>query len=126
MSIIEKAVNALGKGEEAQETKKQEVSRQDAAPESASAVERAGGAAGADARQDVEAEAQKEAKAQIQQKPKSVARPSHTTSIIHDAESIVRDKYIKLNFEELRQAGMLTPNVPRSAIAEEFRTIKRP
>jgi len=43
-----------------------------------------------------------------------------------DVASIARDKYVKLDFEELRHIGVLTPNVPSSAIAEEFRTIKRP
>ena len=33
---------------------------------------------------------------------------------------------IELNFEKLKQAGMVTPDADRSQIAEEFRHIKRP
>ena len=33
---------------------------------------------------------------------------------------------IELNFEKLKQAGMVTPDAERSQIAEEFRHIKRP
>ncbi len=37
-----------------------------------------------------------------------------------------RSRYVKLPFRSLRERGMLTPQIPRSAIAEEYRTIKRP
>ncbi|MFT4517671.1 MAG: protein-tyrosine kinase [Halioglobus sp.] len=33
---------------------------------------------------------------------------------------------VKIPFKEMREKGMLTPAIPRSAIAEEYRTIKRP
>lgn len=36
------------------------------------------------------------------------------------------DKRISLPYARLKQAGMITPDAPRSGIAEEFRRIKRP
>ncbi len=35
-------------------------------------------------------------------------------------------KLVNLPFDEMQRIGMLTPAIPRSAIAEEYRTIKRP
>ncbi len=37
-----------------------------------------------------------------------------------------RKNYVKLDFNQLAQAGFITPNEPQSHIAEEFRTVKRP
>lgn len=42
------------------------------------------------------------------------------------AEGTVKLRTIEIPFDNLHQRGMLTPAVPRSLIAEEYRSIKRP
>ena len=86
MSIIEKAVNALGKNGE------RDKPRNDGA----------GGPAAESGAADT-----------VQRAEKGGEPP--------DSGNMV-----KIPFKELRELGMLTPSIPRSAIAEEYRTIKRP
>jgi protein-tyrosine kinase len=137
MSIIEKAVNALGKGE----TKKSAddaLPGENALPPGGSTVERAA------EELDVESESHSVHAAEEFQEEDSVSESEADTDSLEPlsddaadmeyadfetesvSEIIARDKYVKLDFDELRHIGVLTPNVPRSTIAEEFRTIKRP
>ncbi|MEM9253847.1 MAG: XrtA-associated tyrosine autokinase [Pseudomonadota bacterium] len=53
-------------------------------------------------------------------------RSRPTPQEVQTLKQITRDKFVNLPFDDLRSAGILTPAIPRSAIAEEFRTIKRP
>jgi exopolysaccharide/PEP-CTERM locus tyrosine autokinase len=101
MSIIEKAVNALGKGDEGGDKAEHLAAR----------------------------EADRGSAAKEQSTPRTkgtIDFDDRYQGTYPDHDAIIRDRYLKLNFEEMRQLGILTPNVPRSAIAEEFRTIKRP
>jgi protein-tyrosine kinase len=111
MSIIEKAVNALGKGKAGARHKSDEarVDNQSLNADSVNTVQRAEGNTGAE-HQSMPADDYD-----------SQARPKATTSTAIDSGGIV-----KIPFKELRELGMLTPAIPRSAIAEEYRTIKRP
>lgn len=110
MSIIEKAVNALSKG------------GGDAAPESP----RGGaGGRGVDASSAVE-RAGRGPDTQSQAAVRSESRAESFDDAVPTHTSAISDNYVKLNFEDLRDIGILTPSVPRSAIAEEYRTIKRP
>lgn len=126
MSIIEKAVNALGKGKDAVRGKADE--------------------AGADA--DVERSnpantVQRAESSPVVRSPGNtgnssqvadtgyVAASAHSSGepeVITDTELNSPDpaNMVKIPFKELRELGMLTPAIPRSAIAEEYRTIKRP
>lgn len=108
MSIIEKAVNALGKNEGAQKPSGEAVARQEP-----------------NAQPLGDSEKESEGTSSVAEKSAAASR-IRDSSAPNDPQSIIRDKYVKLNFEEMRELGLLTPNVPRSAIAEEFRTIKRP
>lgn len=108
MSIIEKAVNALGRGGDEGKSSK--------GPPAESTAGAGAGAGSTVERAAVDQDAQQSADS---------AHGRHESPDL-DAAAVSRDKYVKLNFEDLRQIGILTPNVPRSAIAEEFRTIKRP
>ena len=90
MSIIEKAINALGKGEDGEARKTSEAADDSALSDESTVntVQDAGASDGA---------------------------PWAGTG-----ESVA------IPFKELHKLGILTPTTPRSAIAEEFRTIKRP
>lgn len=109
MSIIEKAVNALGKsgGE----------GRPGADDGAASTVERAGN--------DAAASPEQVADPAVEAPPVRENTIAAADSRAFAGQAIV-DKYVKLDFEALREIGILTPSVPRSAMAEEYRTIKRP
>jgi len=124
MSIIEKAVNALGKGKDS--------GRGDA--------DQAGtGAEGADLANTV----QRAESSPVVNNPVNAvdflhvgdpgsaadfAESQSEAEVVTDTELVSPDpaNMVKIPFKELRELGMLTPAIPRSAIAEEYRTIKRP
>lgn len=99
MSIIEKAINALGKGKD---DESQSSPAGDARPDATApgTVQRAG-------------------------------ESTRTAASAGDAAPVPAGpteggRKINIPFRELRKLGILTPTTPRSAIAEEFRSIKRP
>lgn len=125
MSIIEKAVNALGKGKDAARGNVDEASTDVGLPGSnpANTVQRAenhpvvpDGTAPGDARE--LADGNQTAAADLPEQP---VVSGDTGSYDQNASN-----QVKIPFKELRDLGMLTPAIPRSAIAEEYRTIKRP
>jgi exopolysaccharide/PEP-CTERM locus tyrosine autokinase len=118
MSIIEKAVNALGKGQDAKGTPSTGAQAPIDEPGQGSTVERAAG--------EVEPQQEHAMPATVPEVTASPAFPVDEGSRGQGVATTDHDRYIKLNFEDLRAAGILTPSVPRSTIAEEFRTIKRP
>jgi len=74
--------------------------------------------------QDLHAEADKSAQAQsVEGASKTTDDESRQTESQGNEGSQPR---IVLNFEKLKQAGMVTPDAERSQIAEEYRHIKRP
>jgi exopolysaccharide/PEP-CTERM locus tyrosine autokinase len=111
MSIIEKAVNALGKRKDGAHAKSGESSADPAHPESAAVntVQRAEDSPGPQPRSAAPELAEK----------KPVAKATVPLEV-------GSSEVVKIPFKELRELGMLTPAIPRSAIAEEYRTIKRP
>ncbi len=111
MSIIEKAVKALGKGKGDARQKSREAIADKVAREGdpVNTVQRA--------------------------EDSTVASDQLTAAAFREQETIPRGressegfkgKIVKIPFKELRELGILTPAIPRSAIAEEYRTIKRP
>lgn len=144
MSIIEKAVSALGKGGDAENSAKDSTVPAAPSADEASTVERAAGDAaepGVEPGAGANEAAEQGAASAVERAPAPAApvmQPRRRSEAVEanapygdgnrrqDVATITRDKYIKLHFEDLRQMGILTPSVPRSAIAEEFRTIKRP
>jgi protein-tyrosine kinase len=102
MSIIEKAIRALGKGKiaEDQESSRDSSGSSQSADPSTNTVQRAGSAAPS-------------------QSPK---KSPH----IPATPPLATGEGVTIPFRELQKLGILTPTTPRSAIAEEFRTIKRP
>ena len=114
MSIIEKAVNALGKGKDGE--------RQN--PDETPAEARSAEANPPNTVQRAEVPPQP-----LTQPRASVAipeqRPVSASGNVSGAPRPTGDM-VKIPFKELRELGMLTPAIPRSAIAEEYRTIKRP
>lgn len=105
MSIIEKAINALGKNKE-DESKPpgQAADSTSSAEKSVNTVQRA-------------------KEAQVPPRPPSAQAASPSVS---RAAKPVSGGRIAIPFRELRKRGFLTPTTPRSPIAEQFRTIKRP
>lgn len=119
MSIIEKAVNALGKGERSDE--KSEAADQKVEPTldsgKGNTVERAENTLDASGSAPVQ---------QPQDEPQAAAG-NYADEQRQDMPRIVGNgEMVKIPFQQLREKGMLTPAIPRSAIAEEYRTIKRP
>lgn len=110
MSIIEKAVNALGRGGDDEKSARRPGAGKAEPKTAASTVELAAGEADTSA-------APETVESQM---------PAGRGEVATEASAVSREKFVKLNFEDLREIGILTPSVPRSAIAEEFRTIKRP
>jgi protein-tyrosine kinase len=110
MSIIEKAVNALGKGKDAERGKrdKSHAEHDRLAADSVETVQRA------ETRVEPHAPL---ATSEVQSKRASPASASREAT---------SGEIVKIPFRELRELGILTPAIPRSAIAEEYRTIKRP
>ena len=111
MSIIEQAVNALGKEKEVERKKTVEASVDS---------------------QSLEAEAVNTVQRAEHDRP----GPHQATAVelqnervnpyASDAPRVSTTGIVQIPFRELRNLGMLTPDVPRSAIAEEYRAIKRP
>ncbi|CAA0123447.1 Putative tyrosine-protein kinase YveL [Halioglobus japonicus] len=120
MSIIEKAVSALGKGK-ASEPEKDSKTGSDvevSASDPTNTVQKAASnpvtpsIPGSGASPEVAA-----------RKQDAVTGEAEESAISYDPDV---ENMVKIPFMELRELGMLTPAVPRSAIAEEYRTIKRP
>jgi len=113
MSIIEQAVTALGKGKEKDAGRRNaveaSVDSQSWEAEAVNTVQRVEGASRG-SHQPVVAES----RSQRLDPYASDASTPNTTGMVH------------IPFKEFRNLGMLTPDNPRSAIAEEYRTIKRP
>lgn len=105
MSIIEKAVNALGKDETEKQRAKKSADRKAPAVDDGATVQRA-------------QRREQQVSHHQANSPASAAQPPRRT-----AENGLR---VEIPFAQLRELGMLTPAIPRSAIAEEYRTIKRP
>ena len=110
MSIIEKAVNALGKGGERAKTSDASADDAISAPDAVDTVQRS---------------------------EKSIETEGHAAPADYELEQsspiatatvapVGSGHMVKIPFKELQALGMLTPSIPRSAIAEEYRTIKRP
>ncbi len=106
MSIIEKAIKSFGKGKAEKGTPFVEGGS-GLASEAESTVQRGDASHSASAGID----ATPSATAAVQARPASFA---------------AGDGALMIPFKRLQEAGILTPTAPRSAIAEEFRTIKRP
>jgi exopolysaccharide/PEP-CTERM locus tyrosine autokinase len=111
MSTIENAVNALAKGKvvELRKTVEASVDSQFAEADSANTL------------QCVEC-------SQIAP-TQSTTVESHNEAVnpyITDTPQVSTTGIVNIPFRELRNLGMLTPDIPRSDIAEEYRTIKRP
>lgn len=125
MSIIEKAVNALGKGKEAGRAKASEASADAVAhePDPTDTVQRAESGAGAQHR------AEKASPPAQEHSHAAIAAPvpaDQGLAIDSETYNPGAENVVRLPFKEMRELGMLTPAIPRSAIAEEYRTIKRP
>ena len=64
--------------------------------------------------------------------PQSVAAAGvHATALAAIAEPVparpvVTSKQVELDFQALERNGIVTPNAPRSRIADQFRVVKRP
>ena len=108
MSIIEKAINALGKGKGGEDRKTRGTDNRSSQESAVNTVQRAGGIS----------RPKPLASAHVQSERASTRATGSTQ--ISTGESVT------IPFRELRELGLLTPTTPRSAIAEEFRTIKRP
>ena len=120
MSIIEKAVNALGKGESSDKNEAGESADSSAvSSQSENSVERAGTASGSAVEDGYPSMTASEPPTQSSEDSSVLVRKGKP-KIVGNGEEV------KIPFKELREKGMLTPAIPRSAIAEEYRTIKRP
>jgi protein-tyrosine kinase len=124
MSIIEKAVNALGKGKEAGRGRTSEAQVDAAAQvsDSTDTVQRAESGSGAQPLINVTGAGVAAGRNQ------SAPRLPADQGLAIDSETYDpgAENVVKIPFKEMRELGMLTPAIPRSAIAEEYRTIKRP
>jgi protein-tyrosine kinase len=122
MSIIEKAVNTLEKRALSGESE----DRMDGGRGEADAVDTVQKAASG-----IAASEQSSTQAAARHIPVA-AEPFHeqvgeqTTVTAASVRTGGPAKKINLSFDEMQAMGMLTPAIPRSAIAEEYRTIKRP
>lgn len=116
MSIIEKAVGALGKkGPRPGDADKGDVNQASPGVDPVATVPRAESGHQAPPSQPVHESAQNSESA--------VEHAEISESIEYTPTS---ERFVKIPFKQLREVGMLTPAIPRSAIAEEYRTIKRP
>jgi exopolysaccharide/PEP-CTERM locus tyrosine autokinase len=126
MSIIEKAVNALGKGKDAGSGKPDEAGTGGGfeGPDLTNTVQRAESSPVIKSPGDAGDAAQvgSAGSAAVFAESQSAADVVMDTGL-HSPEPA---NMVKIPFKELRELGMLTPAIPRSAIAEEYRTIKRP
>tara|TARA_R110002124_G_scaffold18214_5_gene74908 strand:+ start:3595 stop:4650 length:1056 start_codon:yes stop_codon:yes gene_type:complete len=125
MSIIEKAVNALGKGKESDRTKVGDTGGDAGAvePGSSNTVQRAESAPVVQNRPGTDASQGAQTR---NVGAETVARTESSVFTAAESYDPEAENMVKIPFKELRELGMLTPAVPRSAIAEEYRTIKRP
>ena len=114
MSIIEQAVNALGKrkGKEAERKKNVVEASVDSQSSEGEAV---------NTMQSVE-----DARLSPQQTATADIQNERVNPYASEAPLVNTTGAVQIPFRELRNLGMLTPDNPRSAIAEEYRTIKRP
>jgi protein-tyrosine kinase len=105
MSIIEKAVNALGKAKAVERKKATDVrsDHQSSQAQSANTVQRA-----------------------TNQSATAELGSERVTPYAADASHGRAAGFVQIPLREMRTLGMLTPDVPRSTIAEEYRSIKRP
>jgi protein-tyrosine kinase len=124
MSIIEKAVNALGKGKDASHGGPEQAGACTEGPEVANTVQRAHSSP---AIQDALTAGDHSSVADSGSAAVR-AEALGETAVLTDNTSMTSDplNIVRIPFKELRELGMLTPAIPRSAIAEEYRTIKRP
>lgn len=125
MSIIEKAVNALGKGKESGRDNVSENGSDAAELESGAAntVQRAGSSPVIGDRVSAHHSPA------MDDRDTAPAADSHEEPVFPtdlDPYSPDDENMVKIPFADLRDMGILTPAIPRSAIAEEYRTIKRP
>jgi len=133
MSIIEKAVGALGKGDDTKKNRGAKKSQKDSSQ--ATTVQRASTDTDTEA-VDPSSSAEELAPSRERQEPVLRKEPTARQDFEsrdtfefdggYDGSPTIEGNFLKLNFEDLRQLGILTPAVPRSTIAEEYRTIKRP
>ncbi|NQX87736.1 MAG: AAA family ATPase [Halioglobus sp.] len=101
MSIIEKAINAIGKG-------RNDESRVDSSDgQSSATVQRA------------------EQSMSARRQSVTGGEPSVSRQTGRSAETGAGER-VNIPFKDLKDRGILTPTTPRSAIAEEYRSIKRP
>ena len=108
MSIIEKAVEKLNSAEEAVQASKPKVE-----PDIAAEPEGASEGASVD-------KSQPEAGQLVAGKGERVAAKTTATP------GVINPFVVDISFADLASRGMVTPDAPRSAIAEEYRSIKRP
>lgn len=137
MSIIERVINALGKGEVHDREKAAEagIDRRPLAAEAVNTVQRAEAnntthskPAVAHSR-DEQAAPSPLAHGQDEQVVPSPAAHFPDEQVVPKITSVPRvgtGDMVKIPFSELRELGILTPDIPRSVIAEEYRIIKRP
>ena len=110
MSIIEKAINALGKGKDDKGRNISEDGDKSKSGESTvNTVQRAGGV----------------------DRPRappasSGVKSERVSTRVTRSPQVGTGESVTIPFRGLRKLGILTPTTPRSVIAEEFRTIKRP
>lgn len=112
MSLIEKAVERLDQLKRAEL-----VSSPDASEPALSAAQVSDKGAGND---DVAKPGAARADSPAQVRPDNIARPDDGPAVKLNPHGVT------LDLKRLTQAGMVTPSQPRSALAEEFRVIKRP
>lgn len=108
MSIIEKAVNAFARGKDVERGKSSDIPdrEQRQEPHFVDTVERSEHHSETNAR--------------------AVGHERNTRASFVEPSEGEPANMVRIPFKELREIGMLTPAIPRSAIAEEYRTIKRP
>jgi len=109
MSIIEKAINALGKS-------KDDTSGRPGSSDDDSSQARSPGNT-----------VQRADESRLTPEPyRSSSTGEEAADGADEAGQERGGRRVKIPFRELRKNGILTPTTPRSAIAEQFRTIKRP
>lgn len=126
MSIIEKAVNALGKGKDTVRGKANEAGTGSGVegPDLANTVQRAESGPTVQNRSHTDDSPQVD----VREPAVAVAAPQKESDVFTGTgfSGAEPANLVKIPFKELREVGILTPAIPRSAIAEEYRTIKRP
>ena len=123
MSIIEKAVSALEK-QSAQGEPGDQAADADS-HDSGDTVQRAVAAESAVAHP-VTPETDEAADQHAANAPEALVKAPDDAAADEDAPADADDTTIMIPFDRLQALGMVTPSLPRSRTAEEFRTIKRP